>query len=200
MPTETSPDESGSASCSLDVQRNLDLLAKLPDVSIVDGLLKHYFENCTWLNRPLHQRSLQTAWTRFKVSTCTDHLTVSILFVVLAISLHYLPKSHPLTAQLNGGIGSLCEEFYQNSTIALERERTNGPKVPTMELVELHLSRAVYLSISKIDCEEIWTIRGEVMSIALSLGLHRDPGKWRLSQEQIERRRWAWWNVLQLER
>lgn len=200
VPTETSPDESGSASCSLDVQRNLDLLAKLPDVPIVDGLLKHYFENCTWLNRHLNQRSLQTAWTRFKVSTCTDHLTVSILFVVLAISLHYLPKSHSLAAQLNGGTVSLCEEYYQNSTIALERERANGSKVPTMELVELHLLRACYLSISKVDCEEIWTIRGEVMSIALSLGLHRDPGKWRLSQEQIERRRWAWWNVLQLER
>ncbi|QRW15991.1 Fungal specific transcription factor domain [Rhizoctonia solani] len=69
-----------------------------------------------------------------------------------------------------------------------------------MELVELHLLRAGYLSISKVDCEEIWTIKGEVMSIALSLGLHRDPGKWKLSKEQIERRRWAWWNVLQLDR
>ncbi|KAG8693062.1 hypothetical protein FRC08_009345, partial [Ceratobasidium sp. 394] len=199
VPTETSPDESGAASCSLDVRQNLDLLAKLPDVAIVDGLLKHYFENCTWLNRYLNQPSLQTSWTRFKISTCTDHLTVSILFVVLAISLHYLPKSHPLAAQLNGA-HSLSDEYYENSTIALERQRANGPKVPTMELVELHLLRAGYLSISKVDCEEIWTIRGEVMSIALSLGLHRDPGKWRLNHEQIERRRWAWWNVLQLER
>ncbi|QRV87593.1 Fungal specific transcription factor domain [Ceratobasidium sp. AG-Ba] len=199
VPTETSPDESGAASCSLDVRQNLDLLAKLPDVAVVDGLLKYYFENCTWLNRHLNQASLQTSWTRFKISTCTDHLTVSILFVVLAISLHYLPKSHPLAAQLRAN-SSLGDDYYENSTIALERQRTSGSKVPTMELVELHLLRANYLSISKIDCEEIWTIRGEVMSIALSLGLHRDPGKWRLSREQIERRRWAWWNVLQLER
>ncbi|KAJ1308597.1 hypothetical protein OPQ81_004295 [Rhizoctonia solani] len=200
VPTETSPDESGAASCSLDVQQNLDLLAKLPDVPIVDGLLRHYFENCTWLNKYLNEPSLQTSWTRFKASTCTDQLTVSILFVVLAISLLYLPKGHPLATQLGGNVNILSEEYFQNCTIALERHRATGPKVPTMELVELHLLRAGYLSISKVDCEEIWTIKGEVMSIALSLGLHRDPGKWKLSKEQIERRRWAWWNVLQLER
>ncbi|KAH7343852.1 hypothetical protein B0J17DRAFT_193228 [Rhizoctonia solani] len=200
VPTETSPDESGAASCSLDVQQNLDLLAKLPDVSIVDGLLRHYFENCTWLNKHLNEPSLQTSWTRFKVSTCTDQLTVSILFAVLAISLLYLPKGHPLGTQLGGNVNMLSEEYFQNCTIALDRHRATGPKVPTMELVELHLLRASYLSISKVDCEEIWTIKGEVMSIALSLGLHRDPGKWKLSKEQIERRRWAWWNVVQLER
>ncbi|KAF8760303.1 Nop protein [Rhizoctonia solani] len=200
VPTETSPDESGAASCSLDVQQNLDLLAKLPDVSIVDGLLRHYFENCTWLNKYLNEPSLQTSWTRFKASTCTDQLTVSILFAVLAISLLYLPKAHPLVTQLGDNVNLLSEEYYQNSTIALDRHRATGPKVPTMELVELHLLRAGYLSISKVDCEEIWTIKGEVMSIALSLGLHRDPGKWKLSKEQIERRRWAWWNVLQLDR
>ncbi|CAE6455748.1 unnamed protein product [Rhizoctonia solani] len=200
VPTETSPDESGAASCSLDVQQNLDLLAKLPDVSIVDSLLRHYFENCTWLNKHLNEPSLQTSWTRFKVSTCTDQLTVSILFAVLAISLLYLPKGHPLITQLGGNVNMLSEEYFQNCSVALDRHRATGPKVPTMELVELHLLRASYLSISKVDCEEIWTIKGEVMSIALSLGLHRDPGKWKLSKEQIERRRWAWWNVVQLER
>ncbi|KAL5636973.1 hypothetical protein ACGC1H_000823 [Rhizoctonia solani] len=200
VPTETSPDESGAASCSLDVQQNLDLLAKLPDVPIVDGLLRHYFENCTWLNKCLNEPSLQTSWTRFKVSTCTDQLTVSILFAVLAVSLLYLPRNHPLLTQLGGNANMLSEEYFQNCTVALDRHRATGPKVPTMELVELHLLRASYLSISKVDCEEIWTIKGEVMSIALSLGLHRDPGKWKLSKEQMERRRWAWWNVLQLER
>ena len=32
------------------------------------------------------------------------------------------------------------------------------------------------------------------------MGLHRDPDKWRMHREVAERRRWAWWHILLLER
>ncbi|KAJ3566969.1 hypothetical protein NP233_g6672 [Leucocoprinus birnbaumii] len=54
----------------------------------------------------------------------------------------------------------------------------------------------------KNDSEEIWTIRGELVTIAMAMGLHRDPSKWRkrFDQTMAERRRWAWWHIVLLER
>ena len=57
-----------------------------------------------------------------------------------------------------------------------------------------------YLTLSKNESEEIWSIRGELVSIGSAMGLHRDPDKWRMHREVAERRRWAWWHILLLER
>jgi len=32
------------------------------------------------------------------------------------------------------------------------------------------------------------------------MGLHRDPGKWRMHRDVAERRRWAWWHIVLMER
>ncbi|KAG9011136.1 hypothetical protein FRB90_007456 [Tulasnella sp. 427] len=51
------------------------------------------------------------------------------------------------------------------------------------------------------DAEKIWQLRGRLVSLALELGLHRDPGRWAaISDMDRERRREAWWNMLWVER
>lgn len=62
------------------------------------------------------------------------------------------------------------------------------------------LIRTHYLTLSKNESEEIWSIRGELVAIGTAMGLHRDPEKWKMSREIAERRRWAWWHIILLER
>jgi len=69
-----------------------------------------------------------------------------------------------------------------------------------LDYVELLLVRCHFHTICKTDTEEIWSVRGETISVALAMGLHRDPGRWNMSREVAERRRWAWWNAMLLER
>jgi hypothetical protein len=71
-----------------------------------------------------------------------------------------------------------------------------------LELVELLLLRTHYLTLAKRDTEEIWSIKGELVTIGTAMGLHRDPGQFKISKDRdlAERRRWAWWHILLLER
>lgn len=66
--------------------------------------------------------------------------------------------------------------------------------------MELLLVRTHYLTLSKDEAEEIWSIRGELVSIGTAMGLHRDPDKWKFPRDLAERRRWAWWHIVHLDR
>ncbi|KAG9034065.1 hypothetical protein FRB95_013834 [Tulasnella sp. JGI-2019a] len=73
-------------------------------------------------------------------------------------------------------------------------------KALSMTLVEYLLLKVHYLNIRKEDCEQIWEVRGMLVSLGTAMGLHRDPGKWKMPDGEVERRRWAWWNILQTDR
>ena len=70
----------------------------------------------------------------------------------------------------------------------------------TLDFVELQLVRCHYLTFTKTSPEEIWSVRGELVTIGTAMGLHRDPGRSRYSRDTAERRRWAWWHIILLER
>ncbi|KAJ7873396.1 hypothetical protein B0H14DRAFT_2720565 [Mycena olivaceomarginata] len=56
------------------------------------------------------------------------------------------------------------------------------------------------LGLKYFEVEEIWHAKSEIVSIGTAMGLHRDPGKWRMHRDVAERRRWAWWHIVLLER
>ncbi len=62
------------------------------------------------------------------------------------------------------------------------------------------LLKAHFLSICEAEQEELWGVKCEIGSAAVALALHRDPGAWKMDQDEIRRRRWAWWNYIVLER
>ncbi|KAF8499313.1 fungal-specific transcription factor domain-containing protein [Gautieria morchelliformis] len=179
--------------------RDFDLLAMLPEVSIVDGLLSHYFESCQWENRHLHHHAFTQAWARFKSNIASDRLVLATVFVVLAIAVQFLPPRHPLIESLPESPPELSENYYTIGCTALQRHQAER-KTYSLELIELLLLRTHYLTITKDQCEDLWTMRGELVSTAIAMGLHRDPGKWKMSRDVAERRRWAWWNIMLTER
>jgi hypothetical protein len=178
----------------------LDLLTHLPeDIAIVDELIERYFDTCTWFYAHLNKPAFTQSWSRFKQSTHPDNIVLATVFVVLAISLQYLPNDHPLLHSFSGDPRAIGDHYFTMASTALERYRVER-RPPSLELVELLLLQTHYLSISKSDCEEVWMIRSELISSATAMGLHRDPGRWKMSKDLVLRRRWAWWNIMLVER
>lgn len=181
--------------------QDFDLLSSLPDFALVDEFVKHYFETCQWENRHLHHPSFMAAWHRFKanVSIVSDRLTLATVFVVMAIAVQFLSHTHPLLESFREPPSKISERFYTLGCMSLDRYRSDG-RTYTLELIELLLLRTHYLTIIKDQCEDLWILRGELVSMAIAMGLHRDPGRWKMSGEVAERRRWAWWNIMLVER
>lgn len=203
-PNETETDVSSGA--------DDDLLAQLPAITTIDALVAHYMGFCNWMYRHVHPPSLLRAWTRFKEQARAGRLTLATLACVMAVAVRYLPEDDPLVATGAVGQGTreeIGQRFYSVACEALSRHRAES-RALTIELVELLLVRTHYLTLSKSESEAIWALRGELVGTGTALGLHRDPGRfsgsgygsgrYRMSRETAERRRWAWWHIVLLER
>jgi hypothetical protein len=138
------------------------------------------------------------AWARYKSGAGADRIVLATVCLIMAVAVHYLPADHELRPALPPDTEGLGKHFYSIMRLALQRKQT-GSRTYTLELVELHLIRTHYLMILKNDSEELWHVKGELVNIATAMGLHRDPGK-EVPFEVAERRRWAWWNVIIIER
>ncbi|KAF8665801.1 hypothetical protein AX16_000245 [Volvariella volvacea WC 439] len=176
-----------------------DLLQMLPGIEVIDALVTYYFEYCNWIYKHINQPSFTHHWQRYKSGNSADRITLATACVIMAVATHYLPPNHHLLESFNETAAERGAKFYEIGVIALQR-RLEETKAYTLELVELQLLRTHYLNMSKTDSEDVWRLRGEVVSIALAIGLHRDPGKWGMHRDLAERRRWAWWHIILLER
>ncbi|KLO14791.1 hypothetical protein SCHPADRAFT_902932 [Schizopora paradoxa] len=176
-----------------------DLLSLLPAIHIIDGLLDYYFEYCNWMYRHVNQVAFMNAWGRFKQRSSVDRLLLATLSVIMALAVRYLPEKHPLLMPFQKTREELGEHYYSVSKEAHDRFRAESRSL-SLELVELLLVRTHYLTLSKTEGEEIWSIRGELISIGTAMGLHRDPDRWHMPRDVAERRRWAWWHIILLER
>ncbi|EGO01553.1 hypothetical protein SERLA73DRAFT_158828 [Serpula lacrymans var. lacrymans S7.3] len=176
-----------------------DLLNNLPSLETIDGLVDYYFEYCNWIYRHVNQTAFTNAWARFKTGASPDRIVLATVCLIMAVAVHYLPPRDPLVENLHESHEELGRKFHDVMLIALSRHRAES-RAYSLELVELLLIRSHYLTLVKTDSEEVWTVRGELITIGVAMGLHRDPYKWRMSKETAERRRWAWWHIILLER
>ncbi|KAJ7265850.1 fungal-specific transcription factor domain-containing protein [Mycena haematopus] len=176
-----------------------DLLAMLPSVDIIDGLINYYFEYCNWIYRHVNQASFLHHWERYKNGSSPDRTVLSTACAIMACASFYLPAQHRLLEAYPETHEELGLKYFEVSTTALQR-RQMDTKTYSLDLIELHLIRCHYFTISKKDSEVIWHAKGEIVTIGTAMGLHRDPGKWRMHRDVAERRRWAWWHIVLLER
>ncbi|KAG5654658.1 hypothetical protein H0H81_009906 [Sphagnurus paluster] len=176
-----------------------DLLALLPAIEVIDELIVFYFEYCNWIYRHVNQPSFTQAWERFKNGTSADRIILATACVMMAVATFYLPVHHPFLQSFQETHAEIGHKFYEVATTALSR-RLAESRTYSLELVELYLIRGLYQTLSKNDTEEIWHIRGELVTVGMAMGLHRDPGKWRMHRDVAERRRWAWWHIVLMER
>lgn len=176
-----------------------DLVNLLPPVATIDGLVNHYFENCTWIIRGVDHTAFMQGWDRFKSGQSPDRIVLATVCVIMAVAVLFLPRRHPLLDNIPETREELGQKYYDVMRSALQRYEA-GPRGYTLELAELHIVRCHYQGQSKADSEEIWSAKSQLMSICIAMGLHRDPGKWKMSREVAERRRWIWWVTIMLDR
>ncbi|KAG1773830.1 hypothetical protein EDD22DRAFT_984110 [Suillus occidentalis] len=167
-----------------------DLLEVLPALETIDALISYYFEYCNWIYRHVNQPAFTSAWSRFKSGSSPDRVVLATVCMIMAIAVHYLPHRDPLIAHLADSHEELGKRFYDVMRTALDRHRAES-RTYTLELVECLLIRSHYLNLSKTD---------KLVSMGLAMGLHRDPSRWRMNKELAERKRWAWWHIILLER
>jgi hypothetical protein len=120
--------------------------------------------------------------------------------MIIAVTVQYLPARHSLIDTLGGETNEALGLKYHAVMLSALQRYSLEPRAYTLELMELLLIRYHFHTLSRTDSEEIWSVRGEAISVALAMGLHRDPGRWKMSREVAERRRWTWWNVILIER
>ncbi|KZT74053.1 hypothetical protein DAEQUDRAFT_720917 [Daedalea quercina L-15889] len=186
----------------LDVRHHdADLVAQLPNENTVEYLINHYFEYCNWIYRFVHEPTIRDAWRRFRNKQPMSRVELATVCVVIAITIRYLPLDHALFRTLRGGAIELGNTYFKVSCDLLERHREITPthRTYTLELVELVLAQTHYLIFSEKRREEVWILCGELLTITTAMGLHRDPQNV-FPFEVAERRRWAWWNLMLVER
>lgn len=182
-----------------------DLIALLPPLHAVDGLIDFYFEYCNWIYRHVNEPAFLKSWSRYKSGHGGDRVILATVCILILLAVRYLPKGHPLLASLPGSTEELATKYYGVMREALERHqrdlRKDGMgKGYSLDLIELLLVRSHYLTFAKEDPEETWAIKGELINIGTAMGLHKDPGETRFSRFESERRRWAWWHIILFER
>jgi hypothetical protein len=149
--------------------------------------------------RFVNHRAFMSAWAGYKSGAGADRTVLATVCMIMAIAVHYLPADHELRCALpSPSAEELGKHYYSIMNLALQRKQSES-RAYSLELVELDLIRIHYLMILKTDYEQTWHVKGELMNVATAMGLHREPGK-EMPFAVAERRRWAWWNVLIIER
>ncbi|KEF55725.1 uncharacterized protein A1O9_08475 [Exophiala aquamarina CBS 119918] len=69
----------------------------------------------------------------------------------------------------------------------------------TLEVVQALLLLSCHLQ-SNMQYQRVWTSIGTLYRAAQGLGLHMDPGSWRISSIEKEIRRRIWWGIYSLDR
>ena len=177
----------------------------LPPLPQIDGLVDYYFEYCNWIYRHVNQQAFLRNWSRFKGGHGGNRVVLATVCILVLLAVRYLPNGHALLSSLPNITEEMEMRYYSVMREALQRHfrdlRRDGlGKGYTLDLVELLLVRSHYLTFAKEDPEETWSVKGEVMNIGTAMGLHKDPGDTRFTREEAERRRWAWWHIILLER
>jgi hypothetical protein len=111
-----------------------------------------------------------------------------------------MPSEHPLKkAAIKNHGPQPGDALFELMKVAQARYQVHHSSY-SLELAELILLRGHYLLHATQDGEAIWTIRGQMVTIATAMGLHRDPSQWRMPAEVAERRRLLWWHIIAYER
>jgi hypothetical protein len=110
-----------------------------------------------------------------------------------------MSQRHPLREAISGlyGIEDAGKPLFDLALIAESRYHATGHSLEHLEFI---LLKAHYLLHATQDGEQIWELRGRMVTTAMAMGLHRDPSQWSMQPGITERRRWLWWHILCFDR
>ncbi|KAA1468740.1 hypothetical protein DENSPDRAFT_834151 [Dentipellis sp. KUC8613] len=168
------------------------LLGLLPNASKARQLADIYFQHAAWMYTPIDQREFHDSiflriYDPHVVTPEHDPIAshrLAVLYMILALGalldLEKPANSYDATQYFQLGRAALAlDSVFEEQSITA---------------IQALVIMSHYMFLSDIDGPR-WALMGLVVKLAHSCGLHRDSGKWNLSNEETHRRRSLMWEI-----
>ncbi|OQV05070.1 Fungal specific transcription factor domain-containing protein [Cladophialophora immunda] len=163
----------------------------LPPVALASQLVDLFFEHVyplyPFVHRPSFMQRLNETYSGGQRDI--DVPWQATLNLIFAFGSDYLDLSLAETY-------TMSQSFLQHAT---ELILSVCFDTTTLEVVQALLLLSCHLQ-SNMQYQRVWTSIGTLYRVAQSLGLHMDPGSWRISPIEKEIRRRIWWGIYSLDR
>ncbi|KAI0953849.1 hypothetical protein AcV7_007263 [Taiwanofungus camphoratus] len=165
----------------------VSLIELLPEVLEARRLAALYFRHAAWMYTPVPEAEFyDNIFTRFYGHPVTpmldqdpmDSHKLAILYLVLAMGMLLDLDKPPLSSE--------ATRYYQLGRAALSLDSIlEHQSIPAIQALILMCH---FMFLSFVEGPR-WALMGLAVKLALTLGLHRDSGKWNLNPEETFRRR-----------
>ncbi|KAI0924799.1 hypothetical protein AcW2_005572 [Taiwanofungus camphoratus] len=178
------------------LERLRTLFWYLPPADEAAELRQIYFTHAAWMYNPvsLAQFNEQAFYVFYNPSAAPqmdDPLLahqLALMFIVLAIG-SLMDLARP-------AYNIEAEKYHQLARAALFQSPLF--EEPTLNAVQTLYLMAFYLFLSERHGTGVgtrWAFMGLSVKLAVSMGLHRDAGRWNVEEKEIQRRREVFWEV-----
>ncbi|KAI0820381.1 fungal-specific transcription factor domain-containing protein [Trametes gibbosa] len=181
---------------TMKIERLRSLFWYLPGVDEAAELRRIYFQHAAWMYNPVTMAQLnESAFNIFydphKAPDMDDPLLshqLALLYMILAIG-SLMDTTRP-------AYNVEAEKYHQLSRAALFQSPIF--EEPTLTAVQSLYLMAFYLFLSERHGSGVgsrWAFMGLAVKLGVSMGLHRDAGKWHISNDEVQRRRESFWEL-----
>src|SRR5215472_17132086 len=63
-----------------------DLLALLPSLDVIDGLIDYYFSYCNWIYRQINDSVFMQNWIKYKSGASSDRLVLATASCIMGVA------------------------------------------------------------------------------------------------------------------
>ncbi|CAK7233060.1 hypothetical protein SBRCBS47491_008479 [Sporothrix bragantina] len=212
-PQEGGDDEWQEVSPALDAPEQLmlggrqprtkaDLLALMPPRNVVDRLIVRYFGSNTPTQHTVHRPSFSRHYKSFWQDPANaDVEFMAVLFIIMALGVHFSTYSAPHELELDGTNMSAAERYrlYRAAaSAALALTRFSNPNLYTIRAL-LMFSESEFL-VNRATQTNCFLLLAVCIRLMLKMGLHRDPSRLpTISAFEGEIRRRLWNLAIQID-
>ncbi|GAA5857840.1 hypothetical protein JCM1840_000932 [Sporobolomyces johnsonii] len=172
-----------------------EIRAALPCREEAIRLSSLYWNNCSFMFTPVEYGAYYSDYFESAYTEGETHgAKLACVFMVLALASQFDPEA-PATENADS------HRYLTLSQAALSASRFLSHNT-LAALQTLHLAGNVLFNRQKLQesGESFFPLLGMAIKMAVTLGLHRDPASWELDEEEANRRRLAFWELLTLDR
>lgn len=174
---------------------------QLPKRAILDCLVQNFFKEVNWIHEIIYSTSFLTqyeAWWEMLSSARMEDLEFGVLLLrICAYSAQFLP-SRGYTADTICGVSiSMIREHCHNLSDSLTRLCESVGGMRSFTSIQALCFAASYLE-NEGRMKEAWYLMGNVIKIALDIGIHREATaslSSQLSDLERDMRRRVFWNL-----
>ncbi|KAI0763745.1 fungal-specific transcription factor domain-containing protein [Trametes elegans] len=181
---------------TMKLERLRSLFWYLPGVDEASELRRIYFQHAAWMYNPvtmaqLNESAFNVFYNAHKAPDMEDPLLahqLSLLYMILAIG-SLMDVTRP-------AYNVEAEKYHHLARAALFQSPIF--EEPTLIAVQSLYLMAFYLFLGERHGAGVgsrWAFMGLAVKLGVSMGLHRDAGKWHISHDEVQRRRESFWEL-----